>query len=103
MPAPPSSTGNVKHQVRYPYGSEAAAVLALLNALSAKRPSLPDSVQELLRSPELRSAAVDFAESAKMPWLYTKRRYGLEASQALAQACANLLITTGHVGKPTMA
>jgi NADH-quinone oxidoreductase subunit G len=87
------------HTFRYAYGAEAAAVLALANALSAKRPNLPEAVQSLLRSPELQAAAKTFAEAENAVILYGSDGTGLDSSQALAQACANLLITTGHTGR----
>jgi NADH-quinone oxidoreductase subunit G len=87
------------HIIRYAYGSEAAAVLAMANALSAKRPDLPESVQSLLRSPELQAAAKAFAEAENAVILFGSDGTGLESSQALVQACANLLISTGHTGR----
>lgn len=84
---------------RYPYGSEAAAVLAMINALSTKRPELPAAVQGLLRSTELQAAAKVFAEAENGMILFGSEGTGPEASQALAQACANLLVATGHVGR----
>ncbi len=84
---------------RYPYGSEAAAVLAMINALSTKRPELPAAVQGLLRSAELQAAAKVLAEAENGMILFGSEGTGLEASQALAQACANLLVVTGHVGR----
>ncbi len=89
-----------RHVVRYAYGSEGAAVLAMVNALSAKRPDLPESVSTLARSDELQSAAKTAAEAENRIILYGSEGIGLEASTALAQACANLLVTTGHVGRP---
>jgi NADH-quinone oxidoreductase subunit G len=88
------------HVVRYPYGAEAAVVLAMVNVLSAKRPDLPAVVQGLLRDPELQAAAKAFAEAADGVILFGNEGIGLEGSQALAQSCANLLITTGHTGRP---
>lgn len=87
------------HTIRYAYGAEAAAVLAMANALSAKRPGLPESVQSLLRSPELQAAAKAFAEAENAVILFGSDGTGLESSQALVQACANLLISTGHTGR----
>ena len=98
-PRPTKLERYAKHAIRYGYGSEAAAVLAMANALSAKRPNLPESVQSLLRSPELQAAAKAFAEAENAVILYGSEGTGLETSQALAQACANLLITTGHTGR----
>jgi NADH-quinone oxidoreductase subunit G len=88
------------HVVRYSYGSEAAAVLALLNSLSAKRPNLPEAVNMLLRSPELQNAAQAFAQAQNAVVLYGSDGTGLDSSLALAQACANLLIATNHTGRP---
>ncbi len=87
------------HVVRYPYGSEAAAILALVNALSAKRPELPETVQGLSRSAELEAAAKAFAGAENAMILFGSEGTGLQESQALAQSCANLLVVTGHVGR----
>ncbi len=87
------------HVVRYSYGSEAAAVLAMVNSLSAKRPNLPEAVQALARSPELQAAAKAFAGAENGVVLYGSEGLGLQGSQALAQACANLLLATNHVGR----
>lgn len=88
------------HSIRYPYGSEAAVVLALLNALSAKRPNLPEAAQNLDRNPELQAAAQMLAGAENLVVFYGSEGVGVAGSRALAQACANLLLATGHVGKP---
>jgi NADH-quinone oxidoreductase subunit G len=98
-PRPTRLEQYASHVVRYPYGSEAAAVLAMVNALSAKRPELPGAVQGLLRSAELQAAAKAFAEAQNGMILFGSEGTGLQASQALAQACTNLLVVTGHVGR----
>jgi len=85
--------------VRYPYGAEAATILAMVNTLSAKRPNLPESVQSLTRNPELQAAAKAFASAKDAVVLYGSEGTGLETSQALAEACSNLLIATGHIGR----
>ncbi len=87
------------HVVRYPYGSEAASVLAMINLLSPNRPSLPDAVQDLERSLELQEATKILAKSENLIVFYGSEGMGLAGTQALAQACANLLIVTGHVGR----
>jgi NADH-quinone oxidoreductase subunit G len=86
--------------LRYPFGNAAAAALALVNALSAKRVELPESVQELGRSAALHDAAKAFANAQDAVILYGSEGMGLAETQALAQACANLLIATGHTGRP---
>lgn len=86
--------------VRYPYGSEAAAVLALLNQVSSKRPNLPQAVQNLERSPELQAASRLLVEAQNLVVFYGSEGAGLAGTQALAQACANLLLVSGHAGRP---
>ena len=89
-----------RHLLRYPYGAEAATILALANAVSAKQPELPEGVRDLAYSPEFKAAAQAFAEAENAVILFGSEGIGLEASGALSQACANLLVLTGHVGKP---
>ena len=99
-PRPTKLERYARHTIRYPYGSEAATVLAMVNALSAKRPNLPEAVQNILRSPELQAAARAFAGAENAVILFGGEGTGLESSKALSQASANLLITTGHVSRP---
>jgi NADH-quinone oxidoreductase subunit G len=99
-PRPTKLDKYARHVVRYPYGSESAAVLAMVNLLSAKRPDLPDSGTALARSADLQVAAKAFAEADNAIILFGSEGTGLEASAALAQACANLLVTTNHAGRP---
>jgi len=98
-PRPTKLDRAATHSLRYPYGAEAAMILAFGNALSAKRPDLPEAVSVVARSPELQTAAQAFAAAENAIILYGSEGAGLEASQALAQACANLLIATNHVGR----
>lgn len=87
------------HVLRYPYGAEAALVLAMVNALSAKRPELPESIRGLARSEELEQVAQIFAQAENGLILFGSEGTSLASSRALAQACANLLIVTNHVGR----
>ena len=98
-PRPTRLDAYAMHIVRYPYGSEAGTLLAMVNALSAKRPDLPDSVTGLARSTELKAAAQAFAQAENAVILYGSDGTGLETSTALAQACQNLLLATGHAGR----
>ena len=88
------------HSLRYSYGNEAASLLAMVNTLSAKRPDLPTDDEQLQRNPELAAAARTFAEAENGVVVFGSEGMGLNESTALAQACANLLQVTGHVGKP---
>jgi len=89
-----------KFSLRYPYGSEASLVLAMLNNLSAKRPDLPGSARDLMRDEQLKAAAQAFAQAENGIVIFGSEGTGYASSQALAQACANLLVATDHSGKP---
>lgn len=102
-PRPTKTERYAQHILRYRYGQEAALVLAMVNALSAKRPDLPGNLN--LRdhpslNAELRAAAEVFAQAENGVVIYGSEGVGLEGSRALTQACANLLITTNHTGRP---
>ena len=99
-PRPTKLDRVAKYSLRYPYGSEASFVLAMLNSLSAKRPELPDAVKSLLRDEQLKAAAQAFAQAENGIVVFGSEGTSFDASQALAQACTNLLLATGHVGKP---
>jgi len=88
------------HVLRYPYGAEAAIVLALINALSAKRPDLPEAVRSLARPGDIEAVARAFGEAENAVVLFGSEGTDLTASRSLAQACANLLIVTNHTGRP---
>jgi NADH-quinone oxidoreductase subunit G len=83
--------------IRYPYGSEAAVILAMVNSLSAKRPDIPESPGT--QKADILEAAQTFAGAKNAVILFGSEGTGLKASEALAQACANLLITSGHTGR----
>ncbi len=89
-----------QHILRYHYGDETGLILAMLNVLSAKRPALPEQVNALWRDPAVQTAAKALAEARNAVIFFGNEGVGLEASQALAQACLNLLLTTDHVGRP---
>ena len=88
------------HLIRYPYGSEATTVLAMLNTLSPKRPDLQGSGKALARSPEVQAAAKALAEAENTVILFGSEGTSLTASQALAEACSNFLVATNHTGRP---
>ncbi len=87
------------HTLRYPYGGEAALVMALSNALSKKRVDLPAAYKDMERSEQVQAAAKDFAEAENAIILYGGEGTDLQASRLLAKACANLLLVTSHTGK----
>ena len=81
--------------VRYPYGSEAATILAMINAMSAKQ-NFPKAPKIQPAGVAIKKAAETISEAANLIIFYGSEGMGLEASQALAQACANLLVVTNH-------
>lgn len=86
--------------LRYRYGHEASLILAMLNALSAKRLDLPAVERNLPDRAEIQRAAQAFAQAQNAVILFGSEGTGLASSRALAQACANLLMATNHIGKP---
>jgi len=81
-PRPTKLDRYAAHVLRYSYGEEAATILALVNI-----------------TPEIKAAAEAFAGAENGIVVYGSEGLGLAGSSALAQACANLLISTNHVGK----
>jgi NADH-quinone oxidoreductase subunit G len=69
------------HVLRYDYGHEAATVLGMLVTGSSE-------------------AAEAFARADNAVIFYGREGLDLAGTSALAQACANLLVATGHHGRP---
>jgi NADH-quinone oxidoreductase subunit G len=84
--------------IRYSYGEEASTVLAMINAQSAKQ-NFPKAPKISPGGEAVKSAAESIASAENLIVFYGSEGIGLEASQALAQACANLLIVTNHTHK----
>jgi NADH-quinone oxidoreductase subunit G len=99
-PRPTKLERYATQSLRYPYGHEASLILAMLNALSAKRLDLPTAERGFPDRAEIQKAAQVFAQAQNAVILYGSEGTGLTSSRALAQACANLLIATNHIGKP---
>ncbi len=87
--------------VRYSYGAEASTILGMVNSLSAKQnfPKETKASKTGQSGEALRKAAESASSAENLVIFYGSEGLGLAGSQALAQACANLLITTGHVRK----
>jgi NADH-quinone oxidoreductase subunit G len=87
-PRPTKLDRYAAHVVHYAYGQES-------NMLSAFGPG------EYPNQPEdIRQAAAAFAEAENAVILFGSEGTGQKASQALAHACAQLLVATGHTGRP---
>lgn len=99
-PRPSKLDRVARYSLRYPFGNAAVAVLALLNTISPKRPELPEIGRELVRQPEFEAAARLLAEAQDLLVVYGSEGMGVAESHVLAQACANLLIATGHFHRP---
>ena len=84
--------------VRYLYGSEATTILAMINTLSAKQ-NFPKAPKFSQGGEAVKIAAENISTAQNLIVFYGSEGMGLEASQALAQACANLLIVTNHARK----
>ena len=97
-PRPTKLERYAQQVIRYPYGSEATAILAIINALSAKQ-SFPKAPKLSQSAREVKAAAEAISGAQNLIVFYGSEGLGLQGSQALAQACANLLIATNHVHK----
>ena len=84
--------------IRYRYGSEAAIILGIVNTLSAKQ-NFPKAPRVRGDGGALKKAAEVISSADNLIIFYGSEGLGLEGSQALAQACANLLMVTNHVRK----
>ncbi len=84
--------------VRYKYGSEASTILAMINTLSAKQ-NFPKAPKITQGGEAVKAAAETISTAENLVVFYGSEGTGLEASAALAQACANLLMVTNHVRK----
>jgi NADH-quinone oxidoreductase subunit G len=84
------------HVLRYAYGDETGTILAMVNALSAKRPEVPGNAP---LTAQVKAAAAAFGKAEDAVVFFGSEGLGLDGSSALAQACANLLISTNHIGK----
>jgi len=84
--------------VRYPYGSEATTILAMINSMSAKQ-NFPKTPKIQQGGEAVKTAAEAISPADNLIIFYGSDGLGLEASQALAQACANLLVVTNHTRK----
>ncbi len=91
---------HAKHLIRYQYGEEAAVLNAMLDSFSPKRPDQADAVKNLLRNDTLKTAAQEITQVENLVVFYGSEGTDLAASQSLANAATNLLIATGHIGRP---
>ncbi len=98
-PRPTTLERNANQVVRYAYGSEATTVLAMINAMSAKQ-NFPKAPKLQQGGEGIKTAAETISAADNLIIFYGSEGMGLEASQALAQACANLLVVTDHTRKP---
>jgi len=77
-----------RHVIHYEYGQESAIIKSLLP-------------ENLANAPEkIRVVAEEFMKAINGVVFYGSDGLGLNESQSLAYACANLVIKTDHVGKP---
>lgn len=91
---------HAKHLIRYEYGEEAAVLHAIVDSFSPKRPDQPESVKKLLHDDTLKAAAQEITQLENLVVFYGSEGTDLAASQSLANAATNLLIATGHIGRP---
>jgi NADH-quinone oxidoreductase subunit G len=82
------------HKIRYPYGAAAHTALAMLHAVTND-----SSLKAFSAGDEVQDAAKAFAGSENAVVFYGQDGLDAAGTDALARACANLLIESGHVGR----
>jgi len=87
------------HKLRYTYGDEARTVLALTHAVAGDEAGLAATIASQANGAVVEAGRV-ISQAENLIILFGGDGIGYAGSSALAQACANLLILTGHVGKP---
>lgn len=95
------------HVIRYAYGEEVAALGAMLGTLTSNPGRVVEGLDETMataasfRADEhVEAAARTFEGVENAVVIVGSEGLTFSGSQALAQAAANLLIATGHVGRP---
>ncbi len=90
-PRPTKTDRYADYKLRYAYGNEVDTIQALINALPGKSKGPAKA--------EFAAAASAIAQAENLIVLYGSEGLGLAGSQAVAQACANLLIVSDHFGR----
>jgi NADH-quinone oxidoreductase subunit G len=98
-PRPTASDRYAAQILPYQYGQEAALVLAMVNSLNSQKTRLPDWLKAYKADAGVSAAAKLFASANNAVILYGQEGMDVTRSQELAQACANLLFLTDHLGK----
>ncbi len=84
--------------IRYEAGAETQTVYGLLAALDAAPADIRSQVAEFVSSDDsIKAAAKIIGEAQNLSVMFGDERTANDV--ALAQACANLVVATGHVGK----
>jgi NADH-quinone oxidoreductase subunit G len=86
--------------IRYPYGSEAATVMALTPGGIGRKTQERDASRNISSVEEIEAAARILTEAENLVVVYGSEGTGLLQSEDLAQACADLLVSTNHTGRP---
>jgi NADH-quinone oxidoreductase subunit G len=85
--------------IRYSYGSEAAAVMALIPG-SERRTDTQSNEGQTSSTEEIEAASRTLAEAENLVVVFGSEGTGLAQSEALANACSELLAATNHTGRP---
>jgi NADH-quinone oxidoreductase subunit G len=83
------------HKIRFPYGAAAHTVLGMLHVVTDH-----SSLKAFSGGEDVQRAAEALAEAENAVVLYGQDGLDYEGIDALAKACANLLIESDHIGKP---
>jgi NADH-quinone oxidoreductase subunit G len=97
--ARPSKTDQFASQsIRIKFGQESAVIAAITAVGSAKKPDQGALVKKLTSDSEIKAVGETVGNAKKLVVIYGSDGLGLQTSNELAVACANLLISKGHSG-----
>ncbi|MFQ5407072.1 MAG: NADH-quinone oxidoreductase subunit NuoG [Anaerolineales bacterium] len=86
------------HRVRYNYGDEVTTVLAVAHAAAGEKAGVAASIASS-NVAGVAAAGAAIAAAENLIVFFGGEGLSVQASASLAQACANLVIATGHVGR----
>lgn len=82
------------HKIRYPFGKAAQAALGLLHNVNGQA-----DLASFAEGESLQAASKSLIDARDLIIIYGREGLDYDASEALARACANLLVATKHVGR----
>jgi len=94
---------HANHFIKVDFGTATALIVAMTSIIKQapkQRQNLTESIQNFLNDQSVQKAAKEFAQAKNAMIFYGSDGMGLRETEALSQACVNMLVESKHVGKP---